>query len=60
MVLLRLSCAEINLAKDLTKFVTCDKMVAMETTTCTECQRVFDLNDENDNAEWHYGHDCEG
>jgi hypothetical protein len=29
------------------------------TATCQECQRVFDLTDDNDNAEWHYGHDCE-
>lgn len=29
------------------------------TTTCPECERVFDLTDDNDNAEWHYGHDCE-
>jgi hypothetical protein len=26
---------------------------------CTECERVFDLTDETDNEEWHYGHDCE-
>ena len=27
---------------------------------CVECDRVFDLTDENDANEWHYGHDCEG
>jgi hypothetical protein len=28
--------------------------------TCPECERVFDLANETDNAEWLYGHDCEG
>lgn len=26
---------------------------------CPECGRVFDLTDEDDAAEWAYGHDCE-
>lgn len=26
---------------------------------CPECGRDFDLNNEIDNDEWHYGHDCE-
>lgn len=26
---------------------------------CVECRRVFDLYNENDAAEWYYGHDCE-
>ena len=26
---------------------------------CIECERVFDLLDENDAGEWYYGHDCE-
>ena len=26
---------------------------------CRECERVFDLTDEQDSTEWHYGHDCE-
>ena len=26
---------------------------------CVECERVFDLLDENDADEWYYGHDCE-
>lgn len=26
---------------------------------CIECSRVFDLLDEEDANEWHYGHDCE-
>ena len=29
------------------------------TVTCQECRRIFDLLDENDANEWHYGHDCE-
>lgn len=27
--------------------------------TCVECSRVFDMFDETDAEEWHYGHDCE-
>lgn len=26
---------------------------------CVECERVFDLLDEDDAQEWYYGHDCE-
>lgn len=26
---------------------------------CQECERVFDLLDEDDANEWYYGHDCE-
>ena len=26
---------------------------------CAECDRVFDLLNETDEEEWHYGHDCE-
>lgn len=26
---------------------------------CPECERVFDLMDEDDANEWFYGHDCE-
>jgi hypothetical protein len=26
---------------------------------CVECNRVFDLLDDNDSNEWTYGHDCE-
>lgn len=29
------------------------------TRTCPECKRVFDLLNEADAEEWHYGHDCE-
>lgn len=25
---------------------------------CLECRRRFDLVDENQAAEWHFGHDC--
>ena len=31
----------------------------MEHRKCKECGRVFDLTNEDDSAEWHYGHDCE-
>lgn len=27
--------------------------------TCMECDRVFDLEDEDDAEEYYYGHDCE-
>ncbi len=27
---------------------------------CEECGKVFDLLDENQAEEYHYGHDCEG
>lgn len=26
---------------------------------CRECDRVFDLLNEDDANEWYYGHDCE-
>lgn len=26
---------------------------------CPECNRIFDLLDENDAEEYYYGHDCE-
>ena len=26
---------------------------------CIECGRRFDMFDEEDAEEWHYGHDCE-
>jgi len=26
---------------------------------CVECSRQFDMFDEEDAQEWHYGHDCE-
>ena len=28
-------------------------------TTCPECDRVFDLENEEDAEEFYYGHDCE-
>lgn len=28
-------------------------------TKCIECERVFDLLNEDDANEWYYGHDCE-
>jgi hypothetical protein len=27
---------------------------------CKDCERRFDLFDENDAAEFYFGHDCEG
>lgn len=29
------------------------------TVTCVECRRTFDLTDEVQAEEWHFGHDCE-
>lgn len=29
------------------------------TTICVECERIFDLLDDEDANECHYGHDCE-
>jgi hypothetical protein len=26
---------------------------------CVECERVFDMTDDNEADEWFYGHDCE-
>lgn len=34
-------------------------MFAIENPICPECDRVFDFFDEDDMAEWSYGHDCE-
>ncbi len=31
----------------------------MRHATCSECERTFDLADEDDANEWYYGHDCE-
>ena len=42
---------------DLLKFVMGVPWV--KTFTCIECERVLDLLDENDIAEWQFGHDCE-
>lgn len=40
-----------------------DELRAMNVTkamwVCAECGRVFDLLDDDDANEWHYGHDCE-
>lgn len=35
------------------------KIWILDKITCPECGRIFDLWDETDSAEWHYGHDCE-
>ena len=29
------------------------------TAKCHECGRIFDLLDDSQAEEWHYGHDCE-
>lgn len=34
-------------------------MLAQATRVCGECNREFDMFDEEDAEEWHYGHDCE-
>ena len=35
-------------------------MFAIQTKAkCRECDRVFDLLDEEEAGEWYYGHDCE-
>ena len=31
----------------------------LENARCVECNRVWDLNDENDANDYYYGHDCE-
>jgi len=37
-----------------------DRMDKLATrATCDECGRTFDLMDEVESNEWHYGHDCE-
>lgn len=35
------------------------KMKVNSTMICEECERVFDLFDEDQANEWYYGHDCE-
>lgn len=35
------------------------KILIATLTKCAECGRTFDLNDEDQAAEWYYGHDCE-
>ena len=34
-------------------------MLAARLVQCPECYRRFDLNDEFDAEEFHYGHDCD-
>ena len=31
----------------------------LENARCVECNRVWDLNDEDDANDYYYGHDCE-
>ena len=35
------------------------KTVSHTKAKCVECDRVFDLRDEDEANEWFYGHDCE-
>lgn len=35
------------------------RLVRTNTARCVECDRVFDLLDEDEASEWFYGHDCE-
>ena len=37
----------------------CDRVATRLRVQCVECERVFDLTDEDEAGEWHYGHDCE-
>jgi hypothetical protein len=34
-------------------------MKVNSTMVCEECERIFDLFDEDQANEWYYGHDCE-
>jgi hypothetical protein len=34
-------------------------MESQSMSQCLECGRVFDLTNERDAGEYHYGHDCE-
>ena len=34
-------------------------MLIHSTVQCIECDRLFDLMDEEQAGEWYYGHDCE-
>lgn len=44
----------------MSRFVTSDGAgFVLVKAKCPECKRVFDLTNENDAAEWGYGHDCE-
>jgi hypothetical protein len=36
-----------------------DKYLPQAKKTCCECEREFDMFDDVDAQEWHYGHDCE-
>ena len=31
----------------------------MKYRTCVECERTFDMTNNNDSSEWFAGHDCE-
>jgi hypothetical protein len=44
---------------DATQCDVCDGRGNLLLNVCVECERVFDLANEIDHAEWLYGHDCE-
>ena len=44
---------------DATQCDVCDGRGNLLINVCPECERVFDLANETDHAEWLYGHDCE-
>jgi hypothetical protein len=43
----------------MSRFVSNGKGIVVTKRKCPECNRVFDLTNENDANEWGYGHDCE-
>ena len=44
---------------DATQCDVCNGRGSLLLNVCVECERVFDLANEIDHAEWLYGHDCE-
>ena len=66
-LLLKLSCrvllaAEISCTFGFTSQEVFRQEIEMKVSTkaqCIECDRVFDLLNDNDANEWSYGHDCE-
>ena len=36
-----------------------NRVATRQRVQCVECERVFDLTDEDEAGEWFYGHDCE-
>ena len=54
----RLILVTIQERKDTDDAVTTDEL-QIDAVKCEECGRVFDLFDEDQAEEYHYGHDCE-